>query len=397
MNRREFAQMLTAGAGSLGLAGPEGIALAENEPPVRPSGAASIANPVTVDDFRRNAHAMLPEATYDYIADGSGDGHTLRANVDDLQRVNVLPPLLRGVAEPDLSTTVLGTKISLPIMLAPVAGLRMFHPDGALATARAAHVMGTLQGVSSSAFHSVEEVAAAAAGPKWFQMYMPQDRRVARRLVERVETAGYEAIILTVDQGEWKDNDRRNNFSVPRATLIKHLRDIGFDVSDNWSDDELQQFNAQEWDLAMTWDVFAWLRSVTKLPLIIKGVLRPDDARTAVELGLDGIVVSNHGGRRLDGMPSTIKMLPGVVGAVNGRCEVYMDSGIRRGTDVLKALALGAKAVLIGRAYAWGLAANGEQGVKGVLELLRDETANAMASCGCAGVTDINREFLTDL
>lgn len=396
MNRREFTQCLAGGAGSLGLAGPERVVLAADgaQEPVHERHTEASVNSVTVDDYRQAAQSRLPGATYDYIADGSADGHTLRANIDELQRIKLLPPLLRGVAEPDLSTTVLGTKIALPIMLAPVAGLRMFHADGALAVARAAQAAGTVQGVSSSAMHSVEEIAEAAPGPKWFQLYMPKERRVARRLVERVEAAGYEAIMLTVDQGEWKDNDRRNSFAVPRVMLMKHLRDIGFGVSDAWTDDELQQFNAQAWDLAMTWDVFAWLRTVTKLPLIIKGVLRPDDARTAVELGLDGIVVSNHGGRRLDGMPSTIRMLPGVVEAVNGRCEVYMDSGIRRGTDVLKALAQGARAVLIGRAYAWGLAADGEAGVASALELLRDETTNALASCGCARVNDVKRELL---
>src|SRR5262249_21778377 len=162
------------------------------------------------------------------------------------------------------------------------------------------------------------------------------------------------ALVLTVDLGEWKDCDRRNKFTVPRDTLMKHLRDIGFELSDSLSDDELWAFNLQTWDMALTWDVFGWIRSITKLPLVIKGVLRPDDARKAVELGIEGIIVSNHGGRKLDGMPSSIRMLPGVVEAVRGKAEVFMDSGIRRGTDVLKALALGARGVLIGRAQAWG-------------------------------------------
>jgi 4-hydroxymandelate oxidase len=401
MNRREFNQLLTVGAGSLGLAPPDELSLATEAPPGLPVSedeevpSAKALPPVTVDDYRQIAQTRLPRPTFEYILHGSADGHTLRANIDDLQAIKILPPLLRGVAEPDLSTTVLGRRILLPVLLAPVGGVRMFHPEGALAAARAAHAAGTVAGISSSAFHPIEEIAAASPGPKWFQLYLPKDRGVAQRLVERVELAGFDAIILTVDQGEWKDCDRRNNFSVPRDMLIRHLRDIGFNqINDRMSDAEITAFNLQAWDLAMTWDVFAWLRSVTKLPLIIKGVLRPDDARRAVELGLEGIVVSNHGGRRLDGMPSSIRMLPGVVDAVGGRAEVYMDSGIRRGTDVLKALALGARAVLIGRAYTWGLAADGEDGVRSVLELFRQETALALASCGYPSIKDVNRDLL---
>jgi len=406
MNRREFTQLLTVGAGSLGLTPPDEQVLAADAPGGQPVDAAgtpaadgetSSLPPVTIEDYRRIAQTKLPRPTYEYIAHGSADEYTLRANIDDLQQIKVLPPLLRGVAEPDLSTTVLGRKIAMPILLAPVGGVRMFHADGALAAARAAHAAGTVLGVSSSAFHPVEEIAAAAPGPKWFQLYLPKDRSVAQRLVERVERAGFEAIILTVDQGEWKDCDRRNNFCVPRDMLIPHLRDIGFEqINDHLTDAEITAFNVQAWNLTMTWEVFAWLRSVTKLPLLIKGVLRPEDARKAVELGIDGIVVSNHGGRRLDGMPSSIRMLPELVDAVNGRAEVYMDSGIRRGTDVLKALALGARAVLIGRAYAWGLAADGENGVRGVLELLRQETALAMSSCGCATIGDVQRDLLME-
>lgn len=404
MNRREFTQMLTVGAGSLGLAAPDEIAFAGDDADDRPRGdgvtplpsEAPPENPVTVDDYRQIARTKLPHATDEYIAHGSADGHTLRANVGDLQQIRIVPPLLRGVGAPDLSTTVLGTRISMPIMLAPVAALRLYHPDGALAAARGAHAVGTLQGVSSSAYHSIEEIAAATPGPKWYQFYLTRDRHVARRVIERVEAAGYRALMLTVDLGEWKDCDRRNKFSIPREMLLKHLRDIGFELSDSLTDDEMWAFNLQAWDMALTWDLFGWVRSITKLPLVIKGVLRPDDARKAVQLGIEGIIVSNHGGRKLDGMPSSIRMLPGVVEAVGGRAEVYMDSGIRRGTDVLKALALGARAVLIGRAQAWGLAADGEHGVRRVLELLRDETANAMATCGCATVADLGRDLLLE-
>lgn len=399
MNRRLFTQLMALVAGSTGLLaaeteGAEGGAVAggDSQPG---QGESPALEAVCVKDFETLAKAKLPSAIYDYVAAGSGDGITLAENLAALQRIKLLPPLLTGVASADLSTTVLGKRLALPILLAPVAGQRMYHPEGVLAAARAAAAAETVLGVSSSVGHSVEEVAAASDGPKWFQLYAPRDRAVARRLVERVEQAGYHALIVTVDLGERKDADLRNRFSLPKEMLVKQLRDVGFEgISDEMSYEALVQFNQNAWDLALSWDYFDWLRSITRLPLVIKGVLRSDDAKKAVALGLDGIVVSNHGGRRLDGMPASIEMLPKVVAAVGGKAEVYFDSGVRRGTDVFKALALGAKAVLIGRAYAWALAADGEAGVRRVIELLRDELLNAMLACGCAKLTDIRPELL---
>ena len=320
--------------------------------------------PVNVHEFQLLAKAKLPTATFEYIDSGSTDEVTLAENVAAFRRLKILPPLLMGVAGADPSTTVLKQHVALPVLLAPVAAQRMYHPQGALAAARAAAAAGTVFAVSSSAGHSVEEIAAASNGPRWFQIYVPRDRAVARRLVERVEQAGYQAIIVTVDLGEWKDADRRNRFTLPKEMLVKQLRNVGYDqVTEAMSYPDLLAFNQRAWQRDLSWDVFDWLRSVTKLPLIIKGVLRREDARKAVALGLEGVIVSNHGGRSLDGVPASIAMLPGVVEAVGGLAEVYLDGGVRRGTDVLKALALGARAVLIGRPYAWALAASGEEGV----------------------------------
>ncbi len=395
MDRRTFAKRLTLAAGALGCVSPEPDAAAEETPVPGALGSNGRPQPVKVADFQALAAAKLPPATYEYITTGSADEITLRENVAAFQRIRILPPLLSGVAVADSSTTVLKQAIRLPILLAPVAGQQMYHPLGALAAARAAAAAGTVYGVSSSVGHSVEDVAAASKGPKWFQLYVPKDRAVARRLVERAERAGYQAIVLTVDLGEWKDADRRNRFALPKEVLVKHLRDIGFtQISNEMSYQAVLDFNAQAWDLAISWDFFDWLRSVTKLPLIIKGVLRKEDAAKAVSLGLDGIVVSNHGGRRLDGMPATIDMLPEVVQAVGGKAEVYLDRGIRRGTDVLIALALGARAVLIGRPYAWALAADGEAGVAKVIDLLREEFLNAMVATGCAKISDIQPTLL---
>lgn len=390
MNRRDFARLLASGAGGSFLTAYDAAA---QEPALTAPSAA--VEPVCVADFRELAQAKLPAATFDYVETGTMDQVTLRENTAAFQRLKLLPPVLSGVASADLATTVLGQNVSLPILLAPVAAQRMYHPQGALAAARAAAAVGTLFGVSSSATHSVEEIAAASTGPKWYQLYVPKDRAVARRLVERAETAGYKALIVTVDLGEWKDADRRNKFAMPPDVMRKHLRDLGYaNIADTMTHAEMQAYSRANTDLTFSWNIFPWLRSVTKLPLIIKGVLRPEDARRAVDLGLDGIIVSNHGGRRLDGMPASIEMLPQVVAAVGGKAEVFLDSGIRRGTDVLKALALGARAVLIGRPYVWGLAADGEAGVRKVLEILRDELQNVLTSCGCRNVYEVPRELV---
>lgn len=401
MNRRLFSQVVALGAGSLGLW--QARAQAENEfaqaPASEPQTVGGPANPrppepVNVADFQERAKAALPPATYDYITTGSTDEVTLRDNVAAFQRLRLLPPLLTGVAEVATSTTVLKQPVALPILLAPVAGQSLYHPQGVLAAARAAAAAKTILGVSSSVGHSVEEIAAVSSGPKWFQLYMPKDRAVARRLVERAVRSGFKAIVLTVDVGERKDADKRNRFTLPEPVLRKHLRDIGFDVSDRMTYEQMLAFNDQAWDLTLSWNAFDWLRSITKLPLLIKGVLRADDAKKAVSIGLDGIIVSNHGGRRLDGVPASIDQLSQIVAAVNGKAEVLLDSGVRRGTDVLKALALGAKAVLIGRPYAWALAADGEAGVAKVLELLREELVSAMLACGCPNVASIDRSLL---
>jgi isopentenyl diphosphate isomerase/L-lactate dehydrogenase-like FMN-dependent dehydrogenase len=401
MNRRLFSKLLAAGSGSLAFwqqaeTADAGVQAAAAQPAAAPAAVPTPDAPprVNVADFQALAEQTLPRATYEYITTGSTDEVTLRENVAAFQRIRVLPPLLSGVGQADPSTTVLGVPIALPVMLAPVAGQVLFHQQGAPAAARAAAAANTVYGVSSSVGHSLEEVAAAAPGPKWFQLYVPKDRAVARRTVERVERAGYKALIVTVDLGERKDSDLRNRFAFPPDILRTHLRNNGFDLPDRLTYEELLAFNSQAWDLALSWKFFDWLRTITRLPLLIKGVLRAEDAKQAVALGLDGIVVSNHGGRRLDGMPASIDQLAEVVHAVDGRAEVFLDSGVRRGTDVLKALALGARAVLIGRPYAWALAAEGEAGVRRILELFHEEFVTALLAAGCPSVGDIKPSLL---
>jgi len=396
MQRRSFTKLLAFGAGSQLIGEPETDAAVDDDKPMTP-GNSDQPDPVVVEDFIELSRQKLPRPTWEYISTGSEDQVTLAENTNAFRRIGVLPPVLHGVGQADLSTTVLGQKIDLPVMLAPVAGLKMFHPDGAQASARAARAAGTICAVSSSCFSSVEEVAAASDGPKWFQIYMPKDKGVARSLVKRVEAAGFGAIVITVDLGERKDADRRNRFSVPHEMLLKHLRDIGHTLPDSISAKKLDAFNLAAWQLSMSWDIFDWLRGLTRLPLIVKGVLTEDDARRAVRENVDGIVVSNHGGRRLDGMPASIDRLQRVAETVDGKAELLLDSGIRRGTDVLKALALGARAVLVGRPQAWSLAAGGQQGVSQMLGFFREEIENAMISCGCRNLGEITTDLLLNI
>ena len=396
MERRSFTKLLALGAGTWPVAdivSDETVAAAEED---QPQTTQDLPDTIaSVQDLIPLAKAKLPRAVFEYIASGSEDEVTLEDNVAAFRRIRVLPPVLHGVSKVDLSTCVLGQKIEMPILLAPVAALRLYHPDGAPGAARAATAAGTVCAVSTSAGSSVEEIAVQAKGPKWFQLYVPKDRGLARALVQRAEKSGFQALIVTVDLGERKDADRRNRFGLSKAMLLKHLRDVGHTkLPDSISPEELTRYNENAWNLSLTWDFFDWLRGITKLPLLVKGVLSADDAQRAVKERIEGIIVSNHGGRRLDGMPASIDRLERVADVVGGRSEVLLDSGVRRGGDVMKALALGARAVLVGRAYAWGLSVGGEQGVRLTLNLLREELENAMITCGCPDVKKIDRRLL---
>jgi 4-hydroxymandelate oxidase len=325
---------------------------------------------LTLDDYEPLARERLPHDVYDYFAGGAGDEWTLRENRRAWTRWTLRPRYLVGVAERDASTEVLGTRISFPVLVAPWAYQRLAHPDGELATARAARRSGTIMVVSSTTIEFVEDVAAASDGPKWFQLYVFTDRGATAELLRRVVASGFEAVCVTVDFPEngLRHRDTRNRFVMP----------VGLPGGD------------LVYDPGLSWRDLAWIRERAPLPLLVKGILTAEDASLAVEAGVDGIVVSNHGGRQLDGVAAGATALPEVLEAVDGRIPVLVDGGVRRGTDVLKALALGAKAVLVGRPCVWGLAVGGEDGVHDVLELLRVELDNAMALTGCRGVEDIS-------
>jgi 4-hydroxymandelate oxidase len=285
----------------------------------------------------------------------------------------------------------------MPILVAPTAFHGLVHPDGETGTARGAAAAGTIMVVSAIATRTMEEIAAAVAAPRWFQLYVWKDREVTAELVKRAARAGYRAICLTVDTpllGR-REKDERNSFTLPPGIGIANVRPAGLDgMPDSEHGSAFAKYVKEMLDPAVTWRDLAWLRSLTSLPIVVKGIMTMEDAKIAVEHGVEGIVVSNHGGRQLDSTPATLDVLPEIVEAVRGRAEVFMDGGIRRGTDVLKALALGARAVLVGRSPLWGLALGGAEGVHAVLEHLRKEFALAMALSGRSSLGQIDRSMV---
>ena len=350
--------------------------------------------PVNVHEYEPLARAGLSPMAWDYLAGGSGDERTLGWNRDRLDATRLWPRVLRDVGRVDTKLRLLGVDLPHPVLLAPTGFQRLFHADGELATARAAGASGALYTLSTASTTSIEDIAAVATGPLWFQLYVYRDRTLARSFIQRAEAAQYRAICLTVDApilGS-RERDSRNKLRLPPGIRMRNFENAAFEIQSRGQ--SLQEYAFKQLDPSLTWDAIEWLRSETRLPLILKGIIAPEDGALAAERGVDGIVVSNHGGRQLDGAEATLRALPRVVDAVAGRAEVFVDGGVRRGTDVVKALALGARAVLVGRPCLWGLAAAGEEGVTRVLEILRQELGLAMALCGCPGVGAIDRSLI---
>ncbi|KAI3432959.1 (S)-2-hydroxy-acid oxidase [Psidium guajava] len=370
-------------------------------------------DPVNVNEYQELARQALPKMYYDFYAGGAEDQHTLKENVEAFRRITLRPRILIDVSKISLSTTILGYNVSAPIMIAPTAMHRLAHPEGEVATARAAAASNIIMILSYMSMCTVEEVASSCDAIRFFQIYVYKRRDVTAQLVQRAERSGYKAIVLTVDVPRLgrREADIKNNsvtvklflslvlFPYDRmiAPQLKNFEGLLSTqvVSDEGSN--LQAFAASTIDNSLSWKDVGWLRSITKLPILIKGVLTQEDAIKAVEAGAAGIVVSNHGARQLDYSPATISVLEEVVHAVKGKVPVFVDGGVRRGTDVFKALALGAQAVLIGRPVVYGLAAKGETGVKRVTEMLKDELELTMALSGCPTIKDITRgHVITD-
>jgi 4-hydroxymandelate oxidase len=343
------------------------------------------------------AASLLPKPTFDYFAGGAADELSLRDGSHSYDRINLRPHVLRDVCDRNLGTSVIGHQIAMPLMVAPMAFQRLAHPEGELATVRASGHAGIPMVLSSLSTQSMETVVAAASSPVWFQLYVYRDRSITRDLIARAEAAGCSALVVTVDapvQGK-RERDITNGFTLPPDIRMENLLPAGlekFPVITTGSG--LGAYINAQFDPSVTWADIEWFRSQTRLPVIVKGVLRGDDAAEALMCGAHAVVVSNHGGRQLDTAIAPIDALPEIVDAVAGRAEVYVDGGVRRGTDVVKALARGARAVLIGRPVLWGLAAGGEAGALQVLDIMRDEFDIAMALCGARTVSEIDKSLL---
>ncbi|HEX6457247.1 MAG TPA: lactate 2-monooxygenase [Solirubrobacterales bacterium] len=368
-------------------------------------GGETPAVPVSVAELEERAVAAMEPRIANYVGAGAGSEETIRANREAFRRRRIVPRMLRDVSVRDLSTTVLGTAMPAPLLLAPIGVQHGVHPDGELATARGAAALGVPMIASTASHYSLEEIAEAGGpeAPRWFQLYWPNDPELARSFVGRAERAGYEAIVLTVDTfiPGWKPRDLQqawlpflegrgvgNYFQDPvfRARLEKTPEeDPGMATG---------QFLAVQANPALSWDDLATLRELTSLPILVKGIQHVDDAREAVRRGVDGIVVSNHGGRQVDGAIGSLDALPSIAEAVANELTVLFDSGVRTGTDVLKALTLGADAVCLGRPYLWGLALDGQAGVETVLKMVLAELDLTMALCGLTRPEDVGPELL---
>ncbi len=375
------------------------------------------ARPLDWRELERDAYAMLSRGARGYIQGGAGRGHTIRANREAFDEWRIVPRMLRDVSERTLERTVLGTKLPAPVLLAPIGVQTVAHPEGELASARACAHVGLPLIASTAASHTIEQIAEAAgivrgipdAGGQaseqscWYQLYWPRDRELARSFVSRAEKSGYKAIVVTLDTWllGWRPADLTEGFlpflrgegntsylsdPVFRAALPKPPEEDLATAVAYWA----WQFS----NPSITWDDLAFLRECTGLPIVLKGIQSAEDALLAVEHGIEGIIVSNHGGRQVDGAIGSLQALPGVVEAVGERCEVLFDSGIRSGSDALKALALGARAVCLGRPYVWGLALGGEAGVIEVLRAFLAELDLNMALSGHASIDEVGPHTL---
>lgn len=354
--------------------------MSESEPPHRP---------LSLGDYERLAQQHLEPEVWDFIHGGAGDERTVRANTEAFDRVRLLPRLLTGSMDPDMAATVLGRRWAAPIGVAPMAYHTLAHPDGEIATVRAAAAAGLPTVVSTFAGRTFEELAGAAAGaPLWLQIYCFRDRATTQGLVERAERAGFEALVLTADVPRLgrRIRDLRNGFRLPPGIAPANLSGADFSSPEAHARTEL--------DPGLDWSVLAWLRSISPLPILVKGIMTARDALRALDAGAAGIVVSNHGGRQLDGVPAAFEVLPAIAAAVAGQGAVLLDGGIRRGTDVLAAVASGADAVLVGRPVLHGLAAGGQDGVSGVLGVLGDELCDAMALIGAGSLAELTGDLL---
>ncbi|MGH9288839.1 MAG: alpha-hydroxy acid oxidase [Acidimicrobiales bacterium] len=381
--------------------------------------ARRLARAASVADLRAIAQRRLPRGVFDYIDGGAEDERTMAANMAAFAGVTFRPRVLRDVGDVDPSTTLLGQPLSLPLVLAPTGFTRIADPDGELAVARAAARAGLPYTLSTLGTRSIEEVADASGGPKWFQVYVWRDRGLVKEMIDRAATAGYDALVLTVDTAVLgrRERDVRRGFSLPPkvglGTLVDGALHPGWTwrflrsepirfanvrdemgVGDGSTAVTLSEYVNTQFDPDLSWRDVEWMRSVWDGPLVVKGIQTVDDARLAAEAGVEAIALSNHGGRQLDSAPATLDLVAPVADAVGDRLEVICDGGVRRGSDIVKAVALGARACMAGRAYLYGLGAAGERGVDHVLGLLDADVRRTMALIGASTVDELGRQLV---
>jgi L-lactate dehydrogenase (cytochrome) len=372
----------------------------------------------TVEDLRRLAHHRLPRAIFDFIEGGAGDERTVARNRAAFERLLFEPRVLVDVSKREQTTVVLGERVATPVLVSPTGMAGLCWPKGEVAAAQGAHEAGTIYTLSTHSSCTIEEVAARAPGPLWFQLYVWQNRDLTRSFVDRARAAGYRALVLTVDVPviSRRERDLRNGFTVPPRITVGNALDtlrrvgwmcrvlfgpkltlanlVGMLGAPRTDIVTMAGVANRQVDPSLTWADLAWFRSLWSGPLLLKGVMTVADARKAVEHGVDGLVVSNHGGRQLDGGRASVEALPDIVDAVGSRVEVLLDGGVRRGADVVRALALGARAVMVGRPYLYGLASGGADGVRRVLDILHGEVDHALALTGVPRIGDLDKSVV---
>jgi L-lactate dehydrogenase (cytochrome) len=381
----------------------------------RLSAGGAAADCVNIADLRNLARRRLPLGVFEFVDGGAGDEVTQRRNQADMYELVLMPRVLAGAGRADLSTTVLGQRVSVPLIGSPTGGTGLVHPDGEVALARAVNGGGSIYVLSTAATRTMEDVAGASRGPKWFQLYLGADREVGRVLLKRARELGFSALVLTVDTPAVgaRERDQRNRFAERRLTgrtvvegirhprwtanFLRSPRVLSAGVLESAVSEGARgrgSLISDQFDPVLSWKDIAWVQDHWDGPILLKGVLRPEDADHARRLGVAGVIVSNHGGRQFDHAPSALRALPAIVDAVGSDVEVFLDGGIRRGVDIAKALALGARACLAGRSLVYGLGAGGETGASRAMEVLTQELRLALTLMGASGVRDLDRGWL---
>ena len=355
----------------------------------------SLDSILDIGEFEYYAQSKLPESITAFFSRGAGHETTLKENVSAFDRIKLLPRVLRNVEKRSLATTVLNQPIDFPLLIAPMAFQRLAHPEGEIAVAKAAQDHNLIMTVSTLSTYSLEEIAANSTCPPWFQLYIYKDRGITKNLIQLAEASGYQGIVLTVDAPIYgkRIKELRTPLTLPPGFEIKNLIAAGLPLKDLPSS-KLAGYLASLLDPSLSWNDITWLQSLTSLPIILKGIMNPKDIQIAIANSIEAVIISNHGGRQLDTTLSSIETLKLMKGLGDGKIEIILDGGIRKGIDILKALALGARAVMVGRPILWGLAVGGEEGVKRVLTILKAELDLAMALCGYSSLHQINEEVL---